>query len=279
MLASHTINCAAALVLWYGGHLVADGPAGGGPMSAWLTSLYDASPATLKRLFMNGYALYLHRLREGAPMVSAMETIDRIDRADRDAIADYQLRRINDLLTWVEESVPFYSGRALVGNTCDIDVAPRSVECGDPGSVSSRIDPRDSAHQTQRRSPRRPESEIDRAAAVRRNRRVDEDGPIIGGGVGLIVPDAIKGELAAGRRRGGIRIIAPVDGAANSRKVDPAARCKPRCVAGHPVVRRQDVVGRLGPDQCAVSGAASLHLESGLGLDGDDNGVSRSHQH
>jgi phenylacetate-CoA ligase len=85
-------------------------------MSAWLTTLYDAAPASVKRLFMNGYALYLHQLREGAPMVSAMETIDRIDRAGRAAIDDYHLDRVNELLSWVDERVPFYKGRALVGS-------------------------------------------------------------------------------------------------------------------------------------------------------------------
>ena len=34
-------------------------------MSAWLTSLYDAAPPTVKRLFMSGYSVYLYPMREG----------------------------------------------------------------------------------------------------------------------------------------------------------------------------------------------------------------------
>ena len=85
-------------------------------MNAWLTKLYDAAPIAVKRLFMDGYALYLHQLREGSPMASAMGDIDRIDRASRDEVADYHLGRLNELLAWVEEHVPFYRGRALVGS-------------------------------------------------------------------------------------------------------------------------------------------------------------------
>lgn len=85
-------------------------------MNSLWTGLYDRVPVSFKRVLMRTYATYLHTLREGQPMELAVAEIERVDRLERDAAAAHQLARINDLLAWADQHVPWYRGRVLVGS-------------------------------------------------------------------------------------------------------------------------------------------------------------------
>lgn len=77
--------------------------------------LFELSPLSVRALLLNAHAARLARFREGEPLREKIGVLESIDRADRATVERYQLDRINELLAWAGERVPFY--RSSRGHT------------------------------------------------------------------------------------------------------------------------------------------------------------------
>ncbi|UCF68301.1 MAG: hypothetical protein JSV80_03100, partial [Acidobacteriota bacterium] len=74
----------------------------------WKDRLFTRLPRWGRTLAFNAYAARLRRLREGPALEEAMEALDTVDRAPAGEVERAQLERINELLDWACERVPYY---------------------------------------------------------------------------------------------------------------------------------------------------------------------------
>src|SRR5205823_8883565 len=91
---------------------------------------------------------------------------------------------------------------------------------GGGGAAGGEVD--DAAEQVQGVGAGDPDAEVDVALAVGGERGVEEDGRVVRRGVGLVVGQAVVGQLAAGAG-GGVGVVAVVDGAAVAGEVEAKA--------------------------------------------------------
>jgi phenylacetate-CoA ligase len=90
---------------------------------------FELSPLWLRTLLLNAHASRLARFREGAPLQEKIRILEELDRAERLTVARYQLERINELLAWAGERVPYYraawgGGAPRLGSLEDLGCLP-----------------------------------------------------------------------------------------------------------------------------------------------------------